>query len=121
MDFAWRWIMPILDRPIESQWYRHLDRDYLFQVTAVDEEAGTVELQRFDGDLEEIALEEWYALGVEPVEPPEDWTGPMDNVGHDDLGYSDSGTTGGSGEHPLQEAGLPGGPALPEFEGEEEG
>jgi hypothetical protein len=86
--------MPIHDLPIASQWYRHLDKGQRFQVTAFDEDAGTVEIQDFDGDLEEIDIDEWYALEIEMIEPPEDWTGPVDDIEHDDLGYSDTGTSG---------------------------
>jgi hypothetical protein len=28
----------------------------------------------FDGDLDEIDLEEWYDLNIKPIEAPEDWT-----------------------------------------------
>jgi len=27
----------------------------------------------------------WYGLDIERIEPPEDWTGPMDNIEKDDL------------------------------------
>ncbi|MCK7580261.1 MAG: hypothetical protein MZV65_34550 [Chromatiales bacterium] len=65
-----------------------------FQVTAFDEDAGTVEIQDFDGDLEEVDIDEWYTLEIETIEPPEDWTGPVDDIGRDDLGYSDTATSG---------------------------
>jgi hypothetical protein len=77
--------------PITGNWYAHLDKGQRFVVVASDEDAGTVELQYFDGAVEEVDFEQWYELDVEPAEAPEDWTGPMDNVQRDDLGYSDTG------------------------------
>ena len=42
-----------------GQWYQHLDKDELFLVTGVDDESGTIELQYFGGDLDEIDLDSW--------------------------------------------------------------
>jgi hypothetical protein len=87
-----------------SQWYRHLDKGQSFQVTAVDEADGTVEVQHFDGDLEEIDLEDWPAMALEMIETPEDWTGPMDDVERDDLGYTETDMRGEDWVEPLNEA-----------------
>ena len=81
-----------IQKPVVDQWYRHLDKGESFRVVAIDEDARTVELQNFDGDVEEVDVENWYSMSVEPIEAPEDWTGPMDDVDADDLGYSDIGT-----------------------------
>jgi hypothetical protein len=70
--------------PIAGNWYRDADNGRLFQVIDVDEREGTVELQHFDGDLEEIELGRWTELEVELVAEPDDWTGPMDGVVVDD-------------------------------------
>lgn len=72
--------------PIVGNWYRHLDKGQPFVVVAVDDEAGLVEIQHFDGDLEEIELEAWYRLPIEPIEEPENWSGPLDVAELDDLG-----------------------------------
>ncbi len=85
--------MPIDQEPKVNQWYRHLDKGQQFQVTAIDEEDSTVEIQYFDGDVEEIDLDGWYDLDIEPIEPPEDWTGPMNDVERDDLGYTETDMT----------------------------
>jgi hypothetical protein len=71
--------------PIVGNWYQHLDKGQAFQVVAVDEDAGTVELQHFDGDVEEIDLDAWYRLPVELIEEPENWSGPFDVGEMDDL------------------------------------
>lgn len=97
--------MPIEAAPIESQWYQHLDKGLQFQVVAVDEEAGTIEIQYFDGDVEELDVELWKEMEIEPIEPPEDWTGPIDDVERDDLGYTETGMSGQDWSKPLEERG----------------
>jgi hypothetical protein len=77
-------------RPVVGLWYNHLDKGDLFQVVALDEQSGTIEIQEFDGDLDEIDLEEWRQMNIEAAAPPEDWTGPVDELEPDDRGYSDA-------------------------------
>lgn len=89
--------------PVIGQWYQHLDKGYEFQVTAFDEDAGTVEMQHFDGDLEEVDIDTWYALEIEPIATPEDWTGPIDDVEADDLGYTETDMTEDDWSEPLRE------------------
>ena len=74
--------------PIVGNWYRHLDKGQMFRVIAFDESDATIELQHFDGDIEEVSLVAWRAMDLEVSEAPEDWTGPMDDIEQDDLGYS---------------------------------
>lgn len=76
--------------PLVGNWYLHLDKGQRFEVVAVDEGEGLVEIQHFDGDVEEIELESWYEMEIEPAEPPEDWTGPIDDIEEDDLGYTET-------------------------------
>ena len=75
--------------PIVGNWYSHRDKGALFQVVALDEDAGTVEIQEFDGGLDEIDLEEWRSLAVDTAAQPEDWGGPLDDVEPDEFGYTD--------------------------------
>lgn len=76
--------------PIVDNWYRHRDKGQKFKVVALDEDNGAIELQYFDGSVQEIGRSDWRTLPVELIEPPEDWTGPVDDVEHDDLGYSET-------------------------------
>ncbi|NND64958.1 MAG: hypothetical protein HKM24_03240 [Gammaproteobacteria bacterium] len=76
--------------PIIGSWYHHLDKGQDFQVVATDPKNGLIEIQHFDGDVEELAISDWYAQDIETAAAPEDWTGPMDDVERDDLGYSDA-------------------------------
>jgi hypothetical protein len=63
--------------PDVGDWFRRVDGS-TFEVIAVDEADNTIELQHFDGTLEEIDLDAWLELAAEPVDPPEDWSGSMD-------------------------------------------
>lgn len=75
--------------PTIGQWYGHRDKGQLFTVVAVGDD-GTIELQHYDGDLEAVDPEIWAGMDIELAEPPEDWTGPVDDVETDDLGYTDT-------------------------------
>lgn len=85
-----------------GQWYMHLDKGEIFQVTGYDEHSRTIEIQTFDGDLDEIDAETWQALPLAFAEPPEDWTGPVDDVERDDLGYSETDMSNKDWAEPLQ-------------------
>ena len=56
----------------------------MFEVVAVDERDGTVEMQHFDGTLEESEPEEWIAMRPQATAAPEDWSGSVD-VTEEDL------------------------------------
>ena len=70
--------------PIIDQWYHYPQKAQKFMVTATDDDAETIEIQYFDGTIDEFEFTTWYAMEVEPVAAPEDWTGPMDNIELDD-------------------------------------
>ena len=95
--------MTTMHKPVISQWYRHLDKGQQFYVTAIDDAEGTVEIQHFDGDVEEMDFDDWRMLAIEPIEPPEDWTGPVDDVERDDLGYSETDMSEEDWSEPLEE------------------
>lgn len=97
--------MTIDAAPIVLQWYRHLDKGYQFKIVAIDERAGTIEIQHFDGDLGELDPEDWHEMDIEPIEPPEDWTGPMDDIERDDLGYTETDMSSEDWSAPLREEG----------------
>jgi hypothetical protein len=89
--------------PICGQWYAHLDKGQMFFVSAVDEDDGTVELQQFDGDLEEVTLEEWRQLDIELTAAPENWSGALDVGELDDLGTEVTDTTGADWSEPQRD------------------
>lgn len=77
------------EAPIVSQWYRYLDREDQFQVTAVDEDEGLIEIQHVDGDFEELERESWDELDIEPTDAPEDWEVDEDEALDEDDAESD--------------------------------
>ena len=75
--------------PIIGNWYRNQETGNDFEVVALDEDAQTIEIQYFDGEVEELDLDAWYELAIEAIEAPEDWSGPFDELEADDLGYDE--------------------------------
>lgn len=76
--------------PTVGQWYLRRDNGQMFIIVAVDPAGGNIEIQSFDGDIEELNMDAWHEIGVESVAAPEDWTGPYDDLEQDDLGYSET-------------------------------
>lgn len=75
-------------KPSVDQWYSRRGDDEMFRVVAVDN--GAIEIQHFDGEVEELDLDAWRELDIELAEPPENWTGPFDNIEADDVDDTDS-------------------------------
>lgn len=63
--------------PIIGRWYQRPGRD-IFEVVAVDDHARTVELQFFDGTVDELDREAWDTAFIQSVEAPEDYSGSLD-------------------------------------------
>ena len=71
-------------RPEVGAWYQTAEGNYL-EVVAQDREEGTIEVQFYDGAVEEYDKDSWNTLLLRPAEPPEDWSGSLDLV-KDDYG-----------------------------------
>jgi hypothetical protein len=65
--------------PEVGQWYQRADRPQPFQVVAVDDEAGTIDLEYFDGTIDEWPLAHWRELDIEPTGAPPDASGALDD------------------------------------------
>ena len=91
--------------PTIGSWFRR-PNGTLFEVVAVDEDDGTIEIQQFDGTIGEVDIENWPRLLLVEISAPEDWSGsvdmdPDDYVGrktddmpsgfHDPLAFLDKG------------------------------
>lgn len=68
---------PELPVPAVGDWYSDA-QGVTLEVVAVDERDRSIEVQYFDGTLEEFDLESWADLELKPAEAPEDWSGPLD-------------------------------------------
>lgn len=63
--------------PRIGDWYQTPVGDHL-EVVAYDPDEQTIEVQFFDGAVDEYDLETWDELELENASPPEDWLGAMD-------------------------------------------
>ena len=81
--------MPTIANPVVGDWYLDLETHLSFKVVGLDELEDSIEVQYLNGDVGDYDLENWYASPFEPIEAPEDWSAPYDEIEPDDLGYSD--------------------------------
>jgi hypothetical protein len=63
--------------PAIGHWFRR-PNGALFEVVAIDEDDGTIEIQHFDATIDEVELEAWADLLLTEVGAPEDWSGSVD-------------------------------------------
>lgn len=84
-------------QPDIGEWYRVRGGE-LLEVVAIDEDDGTLEVQYFDGTVEELDLADWEAQSakgeIEEAEPPEDWSGSVDVEGDEDSHAASNGLNG---------------------------
>ena len=71
---------PLVTPPVVGAWFE--GREGIFEVVAVDETDGTIEIQYHDGSVEELELDDFClrskAGTLQPAEQPEDYTGAID-------------------------------------------
>ena len=73
--------------PTIGQWFRR-PNGTLLEVVAVDEDDGTIEIQLFDGTIDEIDIDTWPEQFLVEVSAPEDWSGSVDMDPEDYKGRS---------------------------------
>jgi hypothetical protein len=76
--------------PSIGEWYRRTGGES-FEVVAFDEDDGTIEIQYFDGTVEEMDTDDWESQwadrAIEAAEPPEDWSGSVDVESTEDSSF----------------------------------
>jgi len=75
--------------PKIGQWFRR-PNGTLLEVVAVDEEDGTIEIQLFDGTIDEVEIDAWREQLLVEISAPEDWSGSVDMDPEDYIGASSS-------------------------------
>lgn len=93
--------MPVEHSPNIGDWYKN-EAGGTFEVVALDEQGGYVEIQYFDGTVEELDLDAWQDLQLEAVEPPDDWSGSLD-IQPDDYGVDIEGHNRPDSHNPLDD------------------
>lgn len=63
--------------PRIGDWYKSINGDQ-FEIVALDNDAATVEVQHYDGAVEELDFDSWDEMEIVMIEPPEDWSGSLD-------------------------------------------
>ena len=67
--------MPNHFEPIIGQWYRNSKLSDIFEIVAIDNDEHLIEIQYFDGQIEEIELDLWNEYHSIEIAAPEDWSG----------------------------------------------
>lgn len=75
--------------PVIGQWFRR-PNGALFEVVAIDEQGGTIEIQYFDGTIDGVEFDAWPDLLLVEVGAPEDWSGSVDMDPEDFLGDNEN-------------------------------
>lgn len=70
--------------PIIGKWYSSKSGE-TFKVVAFDEDEGSIEIQYFDGAIEEQDMDYWNSQSLRVTDQPEDWSGSLD-IERDDYG-----------------------------------
>ena len=86
-------------RPKVGNWYQNLEGETL-EVVAYDRDEETIEVQFYDGTVEEYDLDTWEELELSSAQPPEDWSGSLDLMA-DDYGVDLDRPAGKSAHNPL--------------------
>lgn len=68
----------VLIRPAIGGWYQDASELQLFEVVALDEKSGTIEVQYEGGEIGEFDFDIWNQLNLVPAAAPEDG-----NAGYD--------------------------------------
>ncbi len=74
--------------PGVGRWYRRANRA-MFEVVAIDEADGTIEIQYFDGTVAEVEIDNWDRKLIQQVAEPEDWSGALDVAREDEVNDRD--------------------------------
>lgn len=76
--------------PAIGKWYLDNADQQLFEIVAIDDDDETIEIQYFDGSIEELDNELWKEMELTSAAAPEDWSGPFDDLEADDMADPDN-------------------------------
>lgn len=67
-----------------GSWYR-IPGGSSFEIVALDIDSETLEIQYYDGSVEELDFDNWLEMGAYPTAAPDDVNGALD-IGREDYG-----------------------------------
>jgi hypothetical protein len=70
--------------PVPGKWYENREEEETFRVLSVDEDDELIEIEYVDGEIEELDLDTWHELDLEPTEQPEGWSDDSDSDEEDE-------------------------------------
>ncbi len=70
--------------PVPGKWYENREEEETFRVLSVDEDDELVEIEYVDGEIEELDLDTWHELDLEPTEQPEGWSDESESDDEDE-------------------------------------
>jgi hypothetical protein len=70
-------------------WYKSPEIQDIFEIVALDPENDCIEIQYFNGEIEEMDLSSWNELNIVEIDPPEDWSGAYEMNKEDLENYED--------------------------------
>ena len=85
--------------PHIDSWFKNEAGDS-FKVVAWDVEDDYIEVQHYDGTVEELDADSWQEQNIVAIEPPEDWSGSYD-IEREDYGVDLEGNSGSARGNPL--------------------
>jgi len=71
--------MRMITPPVVGRWYQRADRPQPFHIVATDPDAQTIDIEYFDGTVDEWPLSHWHGLDIEPSGAPPDSSGALDD------------------------------------------
>jgi hypothetical protein len=72
-----------------GSWYKSPEVQEVFEIVAIDSEDDCIEIQYFNGEIEELDLDSWNNLNVAEIDAPEDWSGAYEMTKEDLENYED--------------------------------
>lgn len=70
--------------PTVGQWYQDDDQRF-FEVVAWDLDG--IEIQYYDGDVDEFDMDVWYMMNIIPADESNDGSGPFDELDTDEVSH----------------------------------
>ncbi len=87
--------------PAVGSWYQTFEGEVL-EVVALDLEEQSIEVQFYDGTVEEYDTDTWKELVKRSAEAPEDWSGSLD-ISSDDYGVDLDRPAGDNHHNPMDD------------------